>query len=178
MTDDDYFAPYTIPDPETSPAIIGARLVQLEEHKHILDEELRIEYLMANDTVFKGNKTVIGTTHLPTVQGRLKSLFEMLLYQFFGGDIDFLITIDAVWWEAASQAQREIQVYHQLCTIKQEMDKNGELKFDRDGNPVFNVVAPDVQEFSMVAERYGAHSELLKDFLRLCNEGSAGDEVR
>ena len=31
------------------PSIIGARLVQLDEHKHIVDEELRIEYLMANE---------------------------------------------------------------------------------------------------------------------------------
>lgn len=166
MTDDDeYFAPYTVPDPDTSPAIIGARLVQLDEHKHIVDEELRIEYLMANDTVFKGNKNVIGTTHLPTVQGRLKSLFEMLLRQFFGGDIDFLITIDAVWWEGATERDKEALIWHELCHIRQEITKDGELKFDRDGNPVFGLVEHDVTAFHSEVARYGAWSPDLQRFV-------------
>lgn len=165
MTDDDYFAPYTIPDPDTSPAIIGARLVELDEHKHIVDEELRIEYLMANDTVFKGGKTVIGTTHLPTVQGRLKSLFEMLLRQFFGAMPDFLITIDAEWWEAATPIQREALVFHELCHIKQETDKFGELKFDKDGKPVFGLRAHDLEEFNAVVSRYGIYCEDVAAFI-------------
>lgn len=164
----DDFAPYVLPDasdPAAHPGAIAARLLELEEHAHILENDLRLEFLMACDGVFKGGKTVIGTTHLPTVQGRLKSLFEMLLAQFFGAMPDFLITLDLPWWEQATPTEREALVYHELKHIQQETDKFGEPKFDRDGNPTFGLVEHDITAFHDEVRRYGAWTTDIEDFL-------------
>lgn len=165
--DDDEFAPYVLPDPDKPdqhPGAIAARLMELEEHKHLTDAELRIEFLMSCAGVFKGGKTVLGTTHLPTMQGRLKSLFEMLLASFFGARPDFLITIDLPWWEQAAPIEREALVYHELKHIQQERDKFGDPKFDRDGNPTFGLVEHDVTAFNDEVKRYGAWSPDLVAF--------------
>lgn len=176
LQDLDDFAPYVLPDPnkpEQHPGAIAARLCEFEEHKHIKDAELRIEFLMACSGVFKGGKTVIGTTHLPTVQGRLKSLFEMLLAQFFGGMPDFLITLDLPWWEQASDREREALIWHELSHIRQETDKFGELKFDRDGNPTFGLVEHDITAFRSEVARYGAWTPDIADFLTAANTANS-----
>lgn len=170
MTHDPDFLPYQLPDPEESPAIYAARLCEHEEHAHILENELRIEYLMACDGVIKGGKQVIGAVHLPTVQGRLKGLFEMMLAQFFGAMPDFLMVIDLPWWEQASERDREALVWHELCHIKQETDKLGEPKFDRDGNPVFGLVEHDVAAFHSEVARYGAWSPDLEEVMAAANK--------
>ena len=165
MSDDDTPAPYSIPAGEHHPGIIAARLLQTETHKHIADNEIRIDYLMTNEGVFKAGKTVIGAVHLPTVQGRLKSLFEQLLAAHLGGLPDFLMVIDAVWWDEASPIDREALVWHERCHVQQEIDKYGELKFDQDGNPKYALRDHDVAAFNSEVERYGAWSDDLQQFL-------------
>lgn len=165
MSDDPDFRPYQRPDPDNHPAAIAARLMEDDTHKHLVENEIIIEYLMACEGVFKAGKTVIGTTHLPTVQGRLKSLFEMLLADYFEGMPDFLITIDAAWWEAAAPVDREALVWHELCHIQQEIDKFGELAFDRDGNPKYGLREHDVTAFNSEVARYGPWSPDLQQFL-------------
>lgn len=175
MDDNEDFAPYVLPDPDKPdqhPGAIAARLIEFEEHAHIKENDLRLEFLMACDGVFKGGKTVIGTTHLPTVQGRLKSLFEMLLAQFFGAMPDFLITLDLPWWEQATPTEREALIWHELCHIKQETDKFGDPKFDREGNPTFGLIEHDVTAFNSEVARYGAWSLDLEAFLLAANSGA------
>lgn len=165
--DDDDFAPYVLPDPdpELHPGAIAARLMELDEHAHLIENDIRIEYLMACGAVLKGGKQVIGTTHLPTVQGRLKSLFEMLLAAYFGGMPDFLITIDLPWWNEASPLEREALVFHELAHIQQEITKDGEPAFDRDGNPKYGLREHDVTAFNSEVARYGAWSPDLQQFV-------------
>ena len=165
MTDEPNFRPYQLPDPAAHPGAIAARLMLDPIHAHLVENEIIIEYLMAAEGVFKAGKTVIGTTHVPTVQGRLKSLFEMLLTDFFEGMPDFLMTIDQVWWDEASAIDRDALVWHELCHVQQEIDKNGELAFDRDGNPKYALRDHDVAAFNSEVERYGAWSSDLQSFI-------------
>ncbi len=115
--------------------------------------------------MFKGGKTVIGAVHLPTVQGRLKSLFEMMLAEYLGEMPHFLMVIDLPWWREASTTHREALVWHELCHIRQEIDKFGELKFDREGNPSYGLREHDIAAFNSEVSRYGAWSPDLAEFL-------------
>ncbi len=164
-TDDDQFQPYVKPDPAWHPAIIAERLMLHDEHKHLAENDVKIDYLMACEGVFKGGKTVIGAVHLPTVQGRLKSLFEMMLAEYLGEMPHFLMVIDLPWWREATATHREALVWHELCHIRQEVDKFGELKFDRDGNPSYGLREHDIAAFNSEVARYGAWSPDLAEFL-------------
>lgn len=159
--------PYLVPDPADEaghPAVIAARLMLHEEHQHLVENEITIEYLMAADNVHRAGKQVIGAVHLPTVQGRLKSLFEMLLGDFFGELPDFLMVIDLAWWEEASAIDREALIWHELCHVRQEIDQYGALKFDQDGNPKYGLREHDVTSFNSEVARYGAWSPDLQQF--------------
>jgi hypothetical protein len=153
-----------MPTGDDSPARYIAELILEDEHRHIYDEDLGIDVLMATSGVIKGGKQVLGAVHLPTVQGKLKSLFEMLLMHYFGRMPDFLMIIDEAWWEQASDRDREALIWHELSHIKQETDKFGEPKFDRDGNPTFGLVEHDVAAFKSEVSRYGAWSPDLQEF--------------
>lgn len=164
MTDND-FQPYALPDPDNHPATIVARLIEDEEHKHIKECEIKIEYLMARSAKRKGGKQIIGAVHLPTVQGRLKDLFEMLLEGFFGQMPEFLMIIDEAWWNEADETSREALCWHELKHIQQETDAFGDLRFDQDGNPKFGLAEHDVSAFHSEVARYGAWCPDLQQFL-------------
>lgn len=159
--------PYLVPDAADEaghPGVIAARLMEHEEHQHLVENEITIEYLMAADGVHRAGKQVIGAVHLPTVQGRLKSLFEMLLGDFFGELPDFLMVIDLAWWEEASAIDREALIWHELCHVRQEIDQYGAFKFDQDGNPKYGLREHDVTSFNSEVARYGAWSPDLQQF--------------
>jgi Putative phage metallopeptidase len=161
MTDD--ITPYLPPDPDHHPGAIALRLMDHPEHEHLKD--VRIEYLMAQAPIIKAQKQIIGAVHLPTVQGKLKNLFDMLLAAYFQGMPDFLMIIDAQWWDMASERDREALVWHELCHIKQDVDKNGDLAFDKDGNPKFALVEHDLAAFNSEVARYGAWSADIQQFI-------------
>lgn len=165
MTDND-FQPYGLPDADNHPATIVARLIEDEEHKHIKECEIKIDYLMARSAKRKGGKQIIGAVHLPTVQGRLKDLFEQLLSGFFGEMPQFLMIIDEAWWNEADETSREALVWHELSHIKQETDAFGDLRFDQDGNPKFGLVEHDVSAFHSEVARYGAWEPELQRFVQ------------
>lgn len=174
-----YFLPADKPD-MPSPLPFHERMLELAEHKHIVEAEARIEYLMRSHEEVKGGRQVIGTVFRPDVQGRLREVFQWLLEDKFAlaeGDqpIDYLIVLDASYWSGASDRQREILVYHELCHIQPAFDRYGAQRFDRDtGLPVLTLAGHDVEEFSAVARRYGAHTQELRDFVAAISQGDAG----
>lgn len=158
---------YVLPDNDTHPATIAARLFELDEHRHFkeYEEHLSLAWLMKLGEVRKGGKTVLGAVHEPSVQGRLKDLFEQMLFNWLGYFPRFIVVIDREWWAQATPLQREALVFHELAHIKQDVDQYGALKFDRDGNPVFRLVEHDLAEFNSVVARYGAWSPDIADFI-------------
>jgi hypothetical protein len=166
MTEDDdiAFAPYELPPADNHPATIAARLMELPDHAHLAEYEVRFEYLLKVDALTKGGKMVLGAVHEPMVQGKLRDLFLQLLHGFFGYIPDFLIIIDREFWQSATPVQREALIYHELCHVKQQVDKFGELRFDRDGNAVMGICEHDVAAFNAEVARYGAWSDDLVAF--------------
>lgn len=152
---------------DAHPAVYAARLFELDEHKHIKENELLIEYLIDSGMEKKGGKRVLATVHQPMVQGKLRRLFDQLLLDWFeleDGRLDYLIVIDGEFWRDASDREREALMYHELCHIKQALDDFGSPRFNNEGKPVMMLVDHDVSAFNAEVERYGAWSPDLQSF--------------
>jgi hypothetical protein len=178
-----FFLPLKRPE-MPQPAAIYLRMLDLPEHIHIREAEARVEFLMRTHAEVKGGRVVLGTVCKPDVTGRLRDVFTWLLEEMFGpGDgagsddpdaarpIDFLVVLDAEYWLDATDRQREILVYHELCHIQPSFDKYGAQRFSRDtGLPVLTLAGHDVEEFSAVVTRYGAHTDELRQFIAAAQE--------
>jgi hypothetical protein len=86
-----------------------------------------------------------------------RSRVEQQIHEWFGMEPDFLITIDALWWGTADDAQCCALVEHELYHCAQERDEFGSPTFNRDtGRPKYAMRGHDVEAFIGVAARYGA----------------------
>jgi len=149
---------------------VCARLIRDPTHKHIVDNDIVIEYLMCGKQKRHQGRSIAGSVHLPKVQGKLGDLFEQLLTAHFGALPDFLMVIDEPWWNAASEIDREALCWHELCHIQQEVNEFDDPKFDRDGVPVYGLREHDVTAFHSEVARYGAWSPDLQEFVHSINQ--------
>lgn len=128
-----------------------------EEHKHLADAE--IGFLWTCIPNARGGLAVIGQCELmpPAIMGKwAKARAEQQIQEWFGQVPDFVITLDALYCEQASDLQFMALVEHELSHAGQERDEFGAPKFTRDGRPKFGMRQHDVQEFIGVVRRYGA----------------------
>lgn len=169
----DDIAPYSLPDADNHPATIAARVMRMPEHRHLVDNEIEVDYVMRNHEKTKAGRIVLGSVHEPTCQGEMAPLFEWMLERLLGQLPRFLVILDSAYWEQADDLQREILVFHELAHIRQKLDKYGAPRFDKDGLPVYGLVGHDVEEFTSVVARYGAHNADIAAFIKAAN--AAGD---
>lgn len=170
MTETDDFEPaFELPTGRGGhPADIAARLLQLPEHFPLHEHEVRFGWLMRTSPKEKGGKTELGSVHdVKTMfQGGFKDLGLQLVETMLGYLPDYLVVINAPWWSQASDLKREILVFQMLLKCRQATDQYGAPKFDRDGNPVWKLYSPDVEEFTATVARYGAHSDEISSFVK------------
>lgn len=169
-----YFTEDNLPDGVKRPTDILAKLLRLPEFAHLRDGEANIRFLFRQDQKFEGGRRNLGRCHLPGVQGRLKDVFLWMLEQKFGALPDFLVELDAAYWlDECDDLMREILVYHEICHAIQAKDRDGEDRFDSDGNPVWALAGHDVEEFAAVVRRYGLHNSDLQYFIQAAREHEA-----
>lgn len=154
---------YTIPV-NNPPREILNRLAKLPEHEHFKD--ITVEFLMREQPIYKAGKFTLGAVHLPTVQGKLKDLFDQMLATWFGEIPDFLIILDAGFWAESNDFQREALIYHEMCHVKQETNEFGDGRFDADGNPKYGLVTHDLEAFNAEVAKYGAWHPGIDTFLK------------
>jgi hypothetical protein len=156
---------YTVPSADLHPADIAARLLNLPEHEDLKDGEATIDWLLKRDEKVKGGRTILGTVHMPRVQGELSECFEWLLSRLLGRQPDFLIVLDQRYWFEASPLHREILVYHELTHCIHKRDMYGELLYTLDDRPRWGLRGHDVEEFAAVVRRYGAWNDEIRGFI-------------
>lgn len=166
----DESAPYRLPDPGDHPATIAARVMQMPEHVHLVENEIDIDWIMRVDEKVKHGRLVLGSVHEPTVQGEFRDMFEWLLKRLLGRLPKFLIVLDDAYWRQATPLQREILVFHELAHIRQKLDRYGSPRFDKDGLPVYGIHGHDVEEFTSVVARYGTWNDELRAFVAAARE--------
>ena len=162
---DDTEAPYRLPDAATHPAIIAERVMRMPEHQHLVDNEIEIDWLMRTGEKIKGGRRVLGSVHEPACQGEFKDLFQWMLERLLGRLPRFLVILDLEFWEASTAEAREILIFHELAHVRQKLDRYGAPRFDKDGLPVYGLKNHDVEEFTSVVARYGAHTPELAQFV-------------
>lgn len=160
---------FSKPEEANHPAIIAERLMQLPEHEHLKDLDATIDWLMRNDEKIRGGRRVLGSVHLPGVRGELSDLFDDMLIGLLGRTPDFLIILETDYWNEATPLQREILVYHELSHCQQKVDRYGAPRVNSDGSPVWGLRGHDVEEFTQVVRRYGAHNTEIQEFINAAN---------
>lgn len=166
-------APYSLPDAATHPAIYAERVMRMPEHQHLVDNDIEVDYVMRKHEKVKSGRLVLGSVHEPTCQGEMAPLFEWMLEGLLGKLPRFLIILDAEYWEQSDDQAREILIFHELCHIRQKVDRYGAPRFDKDGLPVYGLHGHDVEEFTSVVARYGAHNPDIASFIKAANAAGA-----
>lgn len=175
---DDDIGAFFRPGPELEPIV--ARVLRMPEHRHLVENDARIHWLMrAEGKVTQGRRN-LGTCYKPQVTGQLSSMFDWLLARFLGETPDFLIVLDATWWnEEATPIDREVLVFHELSHAIQAEDENGAPKFNQQtGEPIWALRGHDIEEFNSVVARYGTWSEDLRAFMDAAAMGEAAKGLR
>jgi hypothetical protein len=121
----------------------------------------------------KKGRTVIGQAEMGQPAGMMgkwaRARAEAQILGWFGSIPDFIITIDANFWMAASDAQACALMEHELSHCAQELDDYGAPKFRKStGLPVYTLRSHDVEAFIGVAARYGAVEPALRNLSRPC----------
>jgi hypothetical protein len=153
---------------------IFARVYAMPEFEELREAEPHIEFLMRNEPKRKHARWEVGTAYCkPTANGELSGMFEWLLEQYFGGYPDFIIALDSMYWADASPLDREILVFHELSHCVHARDALGNLRFTKEGAPIFGLLGHDLEEFNQVVRRYGAHSPQVINFVEAVTDGEA-----
>lgn len=174
--DDDELVAFRRPGSELTPII--DRVLRMPEHRHLLDNDARLGWLMRTEPKIKGGRQILGTCYRPRVNGELSSLFDWFLERFFGEPLDFLVMLDAAYWADATPLQREILVFHELSHAVQAEDANGAPKFNaQTGAPVWALRGHDIEEFNHVVARYGSYSADLREFIEAASLGDAAADI-
>jgi hypothetical protein len=166
---------FRVPDGDGHPGDAFSRLVaSCPELAHLRDGEPRVEWLFKLAPTIRNGREVLGTVYMPSVQGQLKPLFEWFMEKEWGAIPDYLVVLDDGYWERATDRQREILVFHEACHMVQKCDQFGVPMFDKEtGVPKWGLSGHDVEEFSSVVRRYGAHNADIALFLAAAKEGGS-----
>jgi hypothetical protein len=133
-------------------------------HQHL--QEARIGCLWTNVVNVSQGRRVIGRCEIPRPPARAgKWEAARWLVQrrawFCGDDTeaelpDFELTFDARLMAEATDASFCATVEHELGHAGQARDADDELRFRRDGTPVWAIVGHTVEEHDFIVERYGS----------------------
>lgn len=143
-----------------------------EEHAHLLSAN--IGYLWTNVANIKNGQQILGTAEIIRFQGgkwqRERQAIQMR--DWFGiQTLDFLITLDAMYCEQASDLEFCALLDHELYHCGQATDEFGAPKFNREtGRPMFGLRGHDVEEFFGIWRRYGFFGEQGKEILAVAAE--------
>lgn len=137
-----------------------------QHHKHLIEHDIRVEFLFRSDTPKKGGKSVAGkaqkVTSLAAFFGRAPEATDVKPF--------FAIVISEPIWKYFDAAQRLALIDHELCHC-------GSRK-DMDGNTVLYMIPHDLEEFRAVVERHGHWQTDVKQFAKSLAEGQTAMELQ
>lgn len=175
---DDGFDAFRKPGLELWPIV--ERVLRMPEHRHLVEDECAIDWLMRAEPKVKQGRQILGTCYMPRVNGELSSLFDWMLERQFGRFPTFLIILDAEYWKEATPLQREILVFHELRHADRARDADGEPKCNPvTGEPMWAIRGHDIEEFNSVVARYGSTDvHGVAEFIEAARQGEAAKGLR
>lgn len=138
------------------------------DHAHL--QFARIGVLWTNVSNSRGGRSIVGQAEfLKNAGGAMgkwpRARAEQQITEWFGEYPDFLLTFDAGYAAACSDAEFCALVEHELYHCGQETDEFGAPKFSQSGLPVFRLRAHDVEEFTGIVRRYGADAAHVRELV-------------
>ena len=159
---------------EWDPRPIATRLIEREHvFSDVKNGEATILFLMRVEPKVKSGQAVLGEMCLPKFGGALAHVGTWMLSRLCDGIPDFIMVLDAAWWEQAPPQQREALVFHELLHARHATDKDGELRFTPEGMAMWDLRPHDIAEFDDVVRRYGAWLPDIQRFIGALREGGA-----
>lgn len=151
----------------------GAPL-QNEDHKHLVTAQIAALWTTVPNG--RAGRRIIGQAEYgPQIGGIGKwqrARAEHQIAEWFGEIPDFLLTFDADYAAACSDAQFCALIEHELYHCGQERDAWGQPKFRRStGLPAYAMRGHDVEEFVGVVRRYGAAAAGVADIVQAAADG-------
>lgn len=131
-------------------------------HGHLLDFDVKIEYVFTNKTPKKNGKEVWAYVR------KISSLPAYLANSAAQTDGDFFVmVVSQPVWDVLPQDKRIPLVDHELCHLLAEADQEDEDDADDiPENPVKLLLKPhDVEEHIAIVRRYGFWMDGLEDFI-------------
>lgn len=142
------------------------------DHDHLQMADVR--FLWTNAENRRRQRRVIGQAQLGQPGGSdhwAKARAEWLMHHFFGEVPDFVITLDARWWQSTGTAERCALVEHELYHCAQQTDRYGAPRFTRHGTPIWGIRGHDVEQFVGVVRRYGADAAGVRELVEVAGRG-------
>jgi hypothetical protein len=160
----DAIGPMFVPAPEVDEWLRAAFLDEKSslynvEHDHLNSANLGTLWTNVENT--RQTRRVVGMVELPKPHPALgkwaKARYEAQMWQWFGDpeQLDFLITLDAVYCAGVSDVEFCSIVEHELYHCAQKMEDNIPAFNKRTGKPKFALRGHDVEEFVGIIRRYG-----------------------
>lgn len=164
----DEFAPYIRLAPATgvwewvqSQFIADTGHLHNQDHFHLANAD--IGFLWASHGFSKKGRIVLGQAEEVMLRagGWQKARMEQQMYEWFGHQPDYIITLAADYCLQCSDLEFCALIDHELYHIAQKVDEFGAPKFYRDsGLPKLCMRGHDVEEFVGVVRRYGASADV------------------
>lgn len=126
------------------------------EHAHL--EIASVGVVWTNVQNSRHMRGIVGMAEVPDTQGGnwKKARAEHQLREWFGAELDFLITLDAPWSARIGDAEFCALLEHEMYHCGHARDQFGAPKFTRSGRPKYALRGHDVEEFVGIVRRYGA----------------------
>ncbi len=149
-----------------------------ERHMHL--REAPIGWLWTTAVATNHDRQVAGQCKLvgPMSSKWSSAMAHFQLRQWFGYVPDILITISALHARQADDWAFCALIEHELYHVGQATDMYDMPRFNRDGYPILEMRAHDVEEFTDVVARYGAQATGVADMVRVANNGPTVGEAR
>lgn len=131
------------------------------DHFHLTDAD--IAFMWASSAFAKKGRTVLGQCEevMMRAGGWQKARMEQQMYEWFGHQPDYIITLAADFCLDCSDLEFCALIEHELYHIAQKTDDFGAPAFYREtGKPKLCIRGHDVEEFIGVVRRYGASVEV------------------
>jgi len=142
--------------PALEVAEIATNLVE-KYHRHLLDFDVKLEYVFVDKTPKRNGKEVWGTCR------KVSSLNAFLAGDDDGSDPFFVIVISEPIWDILPPDTRKALIDHELCHA---WAKANQKEDDDEADPVKLSLRPhDVEEFACIIRRHGLWREDIQDFV-------------
>jgi hypothetical protein len=131
-------------------------------HQHLLDFNVRIEYMFTDKTPKNNGKEVWGCCR------KVSSLNAYLAKDNVDGDPFFVIVISKDIWDILPAEKREALIDHELCHALAEANQKED---EDDAEPVKLSIRPhDLEEFACIVRRHGTWKNDIEDFIKASRE--------